>query len=81
MSHLNFDDSECVRLELIFLDSVFVRNTKREARLLLGNANRRYAWFCREYPELLEKLPRYQIVSFLGVSPVTLSRLKRKSEL
>jgi len=43
MSHLNFDDSEWVRLELIFLDSVFVRNTKREARLLLGNANRRYA--------------------------------------
>ena len=52
--------------------------TRREARLLLGNAEQRYRWFCKEYPELLERIPQYHIASFLGITPVSLSRLRKK---
>jgi hypothetical protein len=38
----------------------------------------RYKWFCKEYPELVERLTQYHIASFLGITPVSLSRLRNK---
>lgn len=72
------DNPEWLRLEIKLLQKVFVKNARHEARLLLGNAEQRYKWFCKEYPELLEKLPQYHIASFLGITPVSLSRLRKK---
>jgi CRP-like cAMP-binding protein len=69
-----------LRLEILLLQTVFVKNARREARLLLGNAEQRYKWFCKEYPELIQKLPQYHIASFLGITPVSLSRLRKKIE-
>jgi len=62
--------------ELNLLKSSFFKNANREAQLLLSDAENRYLWFCREYPQRVKKLPQYQIASFLGVTPVTLSWLK-----
>lgn len=70
---------EWLRIEINFLQKVFVKNARHEARLLLGNAEQRYKWFCKEYPELLERLPQYHIASFLGITAVSLSRLRKKS--
>jgi CRP-like cAMP-binding protein len=72
------DHPEWLRLEIKMLQRVFVKNARHEARLLLGNAEQRYKWFCKEYPELLERLPQYHIASFLGITPVSLSRLRKK---
>ncbi len=74
------DNPEWLRLEIKMLQRVFVKNARHEARLLLGNAEQRYKWFCKEYPELLERLPQYHIASFLGITPVSLSRLRKKAE-
>ena len=63
-------------LELHLIKKGFLKNAKHEAQLLLGNAESRYSWFCREYPDLLEKLTQQQIASFLGVTSVTISRIK-----
>jgi CRP-like cAMP-binding protein len=72
------NDPEWLRLELKMLQRVFVKSARREARLLLGNAELRYKWFCKEYPELVERLTQYHIASFLGITPVSLSRLRNK---
>lgn len=74
------ENPEWLRLEIKMLQRVFVKNARHEARLLLGNAEQRYKWFCKEYPELLERLPQYHIASFLGITPVSLSRLRKKAE-
>jgi len=71
------DNSEWLRLEIKLLQTVFVKNARREAQLLLGNAEQRYRWFCKQYPELVKKLPQYHIASFLGITPVSLSRLRK----
>lgn len=74
------DNTDWLRLEIKMLQGVFVKNAKHEAQLLMGNAEQRYKWFRKEYPELLERLPQYHIASFLGITPVSLSRLRTKLE-
>jgi CRP-like cAMP-binding protein len=69
---------ELLRLEIKMLQAIFMKSARREAQLLLGNAEQRYRWFCKEYPELLERIPQYHIASFLGITPVSLSRLRKK---
>jgi CRP-like cAMP-binding protein len=80
LSDYGNENPEWLRLEIKMLQRVFVKNARHEARLLLGNAEQRYKWFCKEYPELLERLPQYHIASFLGITPVSLSRLRKKTE-
>ena len=40
-------------------------------------AVQRYQWFLEEYPGLIERVSNKYIASFLGMTPVTLSRLRR----
>ena len=72
------ESPELLRLEIKMLQTIFIKSARREAHLLLGNAEQRYRWFCKEYPELLERLPQYHIASFLGITAVSLSRLRKK---
>ncbi|PAJ73656.1 hypothetical protein CJF42_14665 [Pseudoalteromonas sp. NBT06-2] len=78
LKSLTCDKNQWLQLEVKLLQTVFIKNAKREAQLLLGNAEQRYKWFIKEFPELNEKLPQYHIASFLGITPVSLSRLKNK---
>ena len=74
------DNPDWLRLEIRMLQTVFLKNAKHEAQLLLGNGEQRFKWFRKEYPELLERVPQYHIASFLGITPVSLSRLRKKIE-
>ena len=50
----------------------------REIRLVLNNASERYAFFLQEHPGLENKIPQYHIASYLGVTPIQLSRIRAK---
>ncbi len=78
LSKAGEESPELLRLEIKMLQTIFMKSARREAQLLLGNAEQRYRWFCKEYPELLERIPQYHIASFLGITPVSLSRLRKK---
>lgn len=58
---------------------LFVRNEQREAVLLTANAEQRYNWMLAHEGWLVERVPQYQLASYLGMDPVSLSRLKKKS--
>ncbi|MBL4798118.1 MAG: Crp/Fnr family transcriptional regulator [Oleispira sp.] len=77
LSKAGEDNPELLRLEIKMLQTIFIKSARREAHLLLGNAEQRYRWFCKEYTELSERLPQYHIASFLGITPVSLSRLRK----
>jgi len=74
------NNTQWLRIEIKVLQTLFIKNARREARLLLGNGEQRYRWFCKEYPQLLERITQYHIASFLGITPVSLSRLRKKNK-
>jgi CRP-like cAMP-binding protein len=53
----------------------------REKELLLDSLEVRYRRFLQEYPGLVDRIPQYHIASYLGVTPVALSRVRRKINL
>ena len=65
-------------LYIRLLASAFIRNEQREAMLLTCNAQERYRWLAQNEPHLLERVPQFHIASYIGVDPVSLSRIKRK---
>lgn len=75
---LGNENIEWLRLENNIVKTVFLKTAKREAKLLLCNGEQRYKWFLKEYAELAARLPQYHIASFLGITPVSLSRLRKK---
>lgn len=62
---------------------LFMRAFKRhwEHKILLNHSSaaQRFAWLEERYPGLIDKVPNVYIASFLGMSPVTLSRIKTKT--
>ena len=42
-----------------------------------NTAMQRYQWFLEAYPGFIDKVSNKHIASFLGMTPVTLSRLRR----
>lgn len=54
---------------------------KREKELLLDSLETRYRRFRQEFPGLAERIPQYHIASYLGVTDVALSRLRRRINL
>jgi CRP-like cAMP-binding protein len=50
----------------------------REREFLLDSLETRYRRFLVEFPGLEDRIPQYHIASFLGVTDVALSRIRRK---
>lgn len=44
--------------------------------LCQNTATQRYDWFCKEYPGLIERVNNRYAASYLGMTPVTFSRLR-----
>ena len=60
------------------IENVYIMMEKRESRLLLEDAKTRYIKFLKEYPMLKDRVKQYHIASYLGINPVTLSRIRSK---
>lgn len=57
-------------------ENLFIKKEKRESELLLDNATTRYLTFLDEFPSLENRLRQYHIASYLGITPVALSRIR-----
>lgn len=49
----------------------------RESEFLLKNATERYLQFCNDYPELEERVKQTYISTYLGITPESLSRIRK----
>jgi CRP-like cAMP-binding protein len=50
----------------------------REKELLLDSLEIRYRRFLKEFPGLADRIPQYHIASYLGVTDIALSRIRKK---
>lgn len=62
-----------------FADMHFLARESREMELLKYMASERYEIFKKRFPNLLDRLKKQDIASYLGITPVSLSRLERPS--
>ncbi len=51
---------------------------RKERFMLLNNPEQRYCLFIQQFPKLATKLSNYQIASYLGITPISLSRIKKR---
>ncbi|MBD2692077.1 Crp/Fnr family transcriptional regulator [Anabaena catenula] len=58
--------------------ALFIKKEKRESELLLDDATTRYLNFLAEYPQLATRVKQYHIASYLGITTVSLSRIRAK---
>jgi CRP-like cAMP-binding protein len=61
----------------VITESYYVIMEKRLISLQTMTAQERYRLFLQNYPELLNTVPLYYIASYLGISPETLSRIRK----
>ena len=62
----------------IYMEHLAITKEQREAQLLTGSAEQRYLRFLEQYPNLVGRVPLYHIASYLGVTDVALSRIRRR---
>jgi CRP-like cAMP-binding protein len=60
------------------LQQVYIMKEMREKSFLLDSAKTRYLAFQKEYPRLANEIKLYHIASFLGITPETLSRIRKE---
>ncbi|MBN2158599.1 MAG: Crp/Fnr family transcriptional regulator [Spirochaetes bacterium] len=58
------------------LEKFYVIKERREGYLLWQDAKTRYAQFLKDFPGLEKRVKQYYIASYLGISPVSLSRIR-----
>lgn len=58
------------------LEKSYITKEDREADFLLFQATERYMKFKKSYPKLVGRVQQQHMASYLGISPVSLSRIK-----
>ena len=67
-------------LLVTFLQKGYIKKEKREREFLLLNARERYQSFLQEYPGLESRLRQHMVASYLGITPVALSRIRSQTK-
>lgn len=78
---LLFDGHPCwAALLIAMLQKGYMKKEKRERELLMLDAAERYQSFLTEYPGLETRVRQHMIASYLGITPVALSRIRSQSK-
>lgn len=68
-------------LNATILEYVYINYEKRLLNLITLDATERYLALRKEIPDLETIIPQYHIASYLGITPVQLSRIRKKIEV
>ena len=71
---------EWEHLGRVLAERLALKKEEREAEFLLDSAEKRYQRFITENPSLIERIPQYHIASYLGITDVALSRIRKRIE-
>jgi CRP-like cAMP-binding protein len=68
-------------LLLRIYEDLVIKKEKREADFLLLNAQQRYEKFLDDYSMIEDVVPNYHIASYLGITSVALSRIRKDMKI
>ncbi len=60
------------------LEQLAIKKERREADFLLLSASERYTKFLDEFADVADRIPNYHIASYLGITEVGLSRIRKR---
>ncbi len=60
------------------VETYFMYKEVKEEFLLLHSPQQRVAYFYQNYPELVSKVPQHIVASYLGMTPISFSRIKKR---
>lgn len=63
----------------ILFQNAFVTHQQRILAGISQTAEQQYHAFIQKYPTLEQRIPQHQIASFLGITPETISRIRRSA--
>ncbi|MCU4177078.1 Crp/Fnr family transcriptional regulator [Carboxylicivirga sp. N1Y90] len=63
------------------LEKGYAVKEKREREFLLLDAESRYKIFLEEYPNLESRVKQHMVASYLGITPIALSRIRKKMQV
>ncbi len=75
---LSSADIDWERLINGFVLRLALQKERREASFLLESAAERYEIFLKEFASIAGRVPQYHIASYLGITPVALSRIRAR---
>lgn len=64
------------KFALPYVEAFVEQKFAREHEFLLNSATERFHKFCTQYPQLVNRIPDYHLASYIGISNVSLSRIK-----
>jgi len=62
----------------MLLQNAFIVNQERIIAAMSSTAEERYLHFLQRYPQFEQRIPQHQIASFLGITPESLSRIRKQ---
>lgn len=65
-------------LSRIMLEQEIAKIQKRLTRYIMNSPEQRYEDLLEHRPDLLQRVPQYQLASYIGVKPESFSRIKRR---
>ncbi len=77
LRELSEHDIRLMKFMLTLVELIYLLKEKREAEFLLKDARGRYEQFLLDYPGLEKRVKQYHIATYLGVNPVSLSRIRK----
>lgn len=75
------DDYDLLYLYKKLLDEVLVMKEEHACSLKLLNSKERYEQFKIMYPGLEQRIKQHHLASYLGITPVSLSRIRNKEKI
>ena len=63
------------------LENMFIKKEEREYAFVQHSAEQRYLNFITNNPQLPEKIPLKMIASHIGITPIALSRIRKKNQV
>jgi CRP-like cAMP-binding protein len=66
------------QFQMRLMAHVALRKSDREKTLLLDSPEKRYLSFLDNFSEIVNRVPQYHIASYIGITPVALSRIRAR---
>lgn len=72
-----FNKHRCLETFLLrVLEREWIRKEQHDIQMITNNATTNYLIFREQYPALENLIPQYHIASYLGITPIQLSRIR-----